>query len=187
LEEGLQLKLKALERDPFSPLVYLQISLGYWNQRRYDDAIEWASKTLELDPRHPHAREHLAGAYWKKGDGDRYMAENLKHAELHGAPAETLARLKESYAAGGVAGVWRLGLELAAKHPQAVPAMQLALFHGEVGSKDAAFQYLEQAMESHDPGLVHLAVGPQWDCLRSDPRFQDALLRMGLTKLSSAA
>jgi tetratricopeptide (TPR) repeat protein len=62
LEEGLQMKLRALERDPFSPLVHLQISLSYWNQHLYDDAIEWANKTLELDPRHPHAREHLAGA-----------------------------------------------------------------------------------------------------------------------------
>jgi DNA-binding winged helix-turn-helix (wHTH) protein/tetratricopeptide (TPR) repeat protein len=181
LEEGLEVKLKALERDPFSPLVHLQISLCYWNQRRYNDAIEWANRTLELDPRHPHAREHLAGAYWKKGDPDRYMAENLKHAELHGAPAETLVRLKEAYTAGGVAGVMRLSLEFAANHPQAVPAMQLALFHGELGIMDAAFECLKQAIESHDPGLVHLAVGPQWDCLRSDPRFDEALSRMGLS------
>jgi DNA-binding winged helix-turn-helix (wHTH) protein len=44
LEEGLALKLKALERDPFSPLVHVQISLSYWNQRRYDDTISWAEK-----------------------------------------------------------------------------------------------------------------------------------------------
>ena len=44
----------------------LQISFAHWNQRRYDNAIEWANKTLELDPRHQHAREHLAGVYWKK-------------------------------------------------------------------------------------------------------------------------
>jgi DNA-binding winged helix-turn-helix (wHTH) protein len=181
LEEGLQMKLRALERDPLSPLVHLQISLSYWNQRRYDDAIEWANKTLELDPRHPHAREHLAGAYWKKGDSDRYVAENLKHAELHGAPAELLGRLKQAYAAGGVAGVRKLALEFATKHPQAVPAMQLALLYGELGSMDAAFEYLKQAIESHDPGLVHLAVGPQWDCLRSDSRFQGALSQMGIS------
>ena len=46
LEEGLQMKLRALERDPFSPLVHLQISLSYWNQHLYDDAIEWANNLL---------------------------------------------------------------------------------------------------------------------------------------------
>jgi DNA-binding winged helix-turn-helix (wHTH) protein/Tfp pilus assembly protein PilF len=198
LAEGLQMKLRALERDPFSPLVNLQISVSYWNQnafesleqaileRRYDEAIEWANKTLAIDPRHPHAREHLAGAYWKRGDSDRYLSENLKHAELHGAPAEALERLKQAYAAGGVAGVLKLGLEFAANHPHALPAMQLALFHGELGAMDQGFKYLEQAIESHDPGLVHLAVGPQWDCLRSDPRFKDALSRMGLPAVPQA-
>src|SRR5690348_10687042 len=59
-ELGLAMKQKALERDPNSPLVYLQISMSYWHQRRYDVSIDWATKALALDPRHPHAREHLA-------------------------------------------------------------------------------------------------------------------------------
>jgi tetratricopeptide (TPR) repeat protein len=67
LQEGLAMKQRALERDPFSPLVHLQISMSWWNQRRYDETIEWANKALEFDPRHPHAREFPAGAYWKKG------------------------------------------------------------------------------------------------------------------------
>jgi DNA-binding winged helix-turn-helix (wHTH) protein/tetratricopeptide (TPR) repeat protein len=186
LEEGLQMKLKALERDRFSPLVHLQISLSYWNQRRYDEAIVWAGRTLELDPLHPHAREHLAGAYLKLGDSDRFMSENLKHAELHGAPAGTLERLKKAYAEGGVAGVQKLALEFAANHPQAIPAMQLAIMHGELGALDAGFQHLNQAIENHDPWLVHLAVGPQFDCLRGDPRFDDALSRMGLASVPGA-
>lgn len=179
------MKLKALERDPFSPLVHLQISMSYWHQRRFDAAIEWAGKALELDPRHPHAREHLAGAYWKSGDSSRYLSENLKHAELHGAPTEVVERLKKAYANGGVAGVLRLGLEFAANHPTAVPAMQLALFHAELGDVDAGFRYLHQAIDSHDAGLVHLAVGPQWDCLRDDARFEEALSRMGLPTAAS--
>jgi tetratricopeptide (TPR) repeat protein len=180
LEEGLAMKQKGLERDPFSPLVHLEISLAYWNQRRYDDAIEWANKTLELDPRHPHAREHLAGAYWKMGDFDRFMAENLKHAELHGVPAEALEPLKQAYAAGGRPGVVRFVLERATSQPQAFPAVQVALHYGEAGDPDAAFRHLERAIESRDPALVHLAVAPQWDSLRGDPRFQECLARMGL-------
>lgn len=39
----------------------------------------------------------------------------------------------------------------------------------------------DRAMESRDPVLAHLAVGPQWDGLRSDPsRFGLRLERMGL-------
>jgi tetratricopeptide (TPR) repeat protein len=180
LEEGLETKMRALERDPHSPMVHLQISISYWNQRRYDDAIEWANKTLELDPQHPHAREHLAGAYWKKGDADRYVSENLKHAELHGVPAEALERLKQTFAAEGRAGMVKLVLQRASQDPQAFPAMQLALFYGEAGDLDTAFLHLNRAIESHDPSMVHLGVAPQWDRLRDDPRFTQCLARIGL-------
>jgi DNA-binding winged helix-turn-helix (wHTH) protein/tetratricopeptide (TPR) repeat protein len=181
LEEGLEMKLKALERDSFSALVHLQISMSYWNQRRYDDAIEWANKALELDPQHPHAREHLAGAYLKKGDFDGYLAENIKHAERHGVPAAALKPLQQAYALGGRAGVVRHILERASGQPQAFPAMQLALFYGEAGEMDRAFEHLARAIESRDPALVHLAVAPQWDSLRADPRFTQCLARMGLS------
>src|SRR5262249_56288260 len=50
LEEGLAMKMRALERDPLSPLVHLSISMSYWNQRRYQDSITWANKTLQLHP-----------------------------------------------------------------------------------------------------------------------------------------
>jgi len=186
LEAGLANKLHALERDPFSALANLQISLSYWNQRRYDDAIEWASRALELDPRHPHAREHLAAAYLKKGDEPRYVAENLKHAELHGAPAEALAELRRVFEAGGQKAIVRMVLDRAAQQPGAFPSMQLALFHGQAGEMDAAFAELTRAIDGRDPALVHLAVAPQWDCLRGDPRFDSALARMGLPNLSSS-
>jgi DNA-binding winged helix-turn-helix (wHTH) protein/tetratricopeptide (TPR) repeat protein len=180
LEEGLAMKLRALERDPFSPLVHLQISISYFFERRYDDSIEWANKALELDPQHPHAREHLAGAYWKKGDFDRYMAQNIKHAELHGAPASALEPMKQAYAAGGIAGVWAFFIQRATSQPQAFNAVHLAIVNGEAGDMEAAFRHLDRALESHDPALVHIAVGPQWDSLRADPRFGERVKRMGL-------
>ncbi len=179
LEEGLAMKLRALERDPFSPLVHLQVSMSYYLARRYDDSIEWANKALEFDPMHPHAREFLAGAYSKKGDFDRFMAENIKHAELHGAPAEALEPLKQAYAAGGMAGVRAFSLRRVSSRPEAFPDMQLAIVYGEAGEMDAAFRHLDRALESHDPGLVHIAVGPQWDSLRADPRFEERVKRMG--------
>jgi len=181
LDEGLDMKMRALERDPFSPLVHLQISMSYFCQRRYDESIEWANKTLALDPKHPHAREHLAGAYWKKGDSDRYMQENITHAELHGAPAEVLEFLKQTYASGGRTAVFKLVLQRAAAQPQSFPDMQLAILYSETGDMDAAFRHLDRAIEAHDPGLVHLAVGPQWDSLRSDSsRFRQGVERLGL-------
>jgi hypothetical protein len=60
------------------------------------------------------------------------------------------------------------------------PDHQLAVLHGEAGDLDAAFRHLDRAIDGRDPCLVHLAVAPQWDSLRGDPRFDASLRRMGL-------
>jgi DNA-binding winged helix-turn-helix (wHTH) protein/Flp pilus assembly protein TadD len=177
LDEGLAMKMRALERDPSSPLVHLAISMSYWNQRRFEDAIAWATRTLELDPRHLVAREHLAGAYWAMGDFDRHMAENIRHAESHGVPAEFLDCLKRVYAAGGRRGVVQWVLDTQTDN---LPAFQRALLHGELGNLDEAIRHLEQAIDAHEPCLVEIGVAPQWDPLRADSRFQQCLVRMGL-------
>lgn len=179
-DDGLAMKLGALELEPFSPAVHLSIALSYWNQRRFDESLEWANKTLELDPAHGLAREFLAGAYWALGDFDRHMEENVRHAALHGMPASALDELRQTYAAGGRAAVVRLALAQAARQPAAFPPMQLALMHGELGDLDRALPCLELAIEARDPCLVDLAVAPQWDALRADKRFRQCLEKMRL-------
>jgi DNA-binding winged helix-turn-helix (wHTH) protein/Tfp pilus assembly protein PilF len=180
LADGLAMKLRALEHDPFAPSVHLAIALSYWCQRKYDESIRWANKTLEVDPKHLLAREFLAAAYWKLGDFDRHMQENMKHAATFGVPEEALAPLRRVYDAEGRAGVVRLALARAASHPSSFPEMQLALFQMELGDLDAALQHLERAIEGRDPALVDLAVAPQWDALRAHPGFQRCLAGMGL-------
>ncbi len=135
---------------------------------------------MELDSAHLLAREFLAGAYWKIGDFDRHMEENLKHAATFGVAAEALDPMKRAYAAGGRAAVVRLALEQAASHPSGFPEVQLALFHSELGDLDVALGHLERAIEGRDPCLVDLAVAPQWDALRRHPGFRKCLVGMGL-------
>jgi DNA-binding winged helix-turn-helix (wHTH) protein/Tfp pilus assembly protein PilF len=178
--EALEMKLRALERDPLSPTVHLQIALSYWNQRRFDEVIEWANKTLALDPRHLLAREYLAGVYWAKGDTDRQMAEDLEHARSYGVPDSQLEPLRAAYAAGGRRAVVAYTLDGARRNGQSLPAVQLAIMHGELGEFDAAFEHLDRAIDARDPSVIHLAVSPQWDALRGDPRFPSRVARLGL-------
>jgi hypothetical protein len=59
--------------------------------------------------------------------------------------------------------------------------LYVALFHFRLGEFDAGFQSLETACTKHETELIHLNVDPQWDAIRSDPRFQSLLRRIGLT------
>jgi len=179
-DDGLSMKLRALEHEPFSPSVHLGIAMSYWNQRRYDECLRWANKTLELAPTHLLAREFLAGAYWAIGDFDRHMEENIRHAATFGVAEEVFAPMRRAYAAGGRTAVVRLALEQAASRPRGLPDFQLALLQSELGNLDLALAHLERAIEGRDPCLVDLAVAPQWDALRAHPGFKRCVAGMGL-------
>jgi serine/threonine protein kinase len=155
LERGFHLKLKGLECDSTSVLAHLLIAVSCWNQRRYDDMIVFANKALDRDPEHHFARELLMGAYWKLGDLQR--VDELRRAALENP---NLSRVPEGtdYGAG----------------------FALLLNHAIAGELDAAFEQLQRLIDNREPALIHLAVAPQWDSLRADPRFNQCLVRMKL-------
>ena len=179
-DEALALRQRLLERDPLSPAVHIAIATSYWHQRRYIDMIAWAAKALEIDPQHLLAREFLAGAYWKLGDLNRHMAENVKHAQSAGIAAELLAPLERAFAEHGRQGVVRMILAQAPSQPHGLPDFQAALLHGELGDLDAALMHLQRAIDRREPCLIDLAVAPQFDHLRVDPRFAQCLRQVGL-------
>ena len=147
LERGFHLKLQGLECDSTSVLAHLLIAVSCWNQRRYDDMIVWANKALDRDPHHPFAHEVLGGAYWKMGDLERAGMSCSVRCEL------------------GLSGRKRAQPDFGnAEFP-------LVMQYAEAGDLDAAFEHLQRLIDARDPVLVHLAVAPQWDSLRADPRF----------------
>jgi tetratricopeptide (TPR) repeat protein len=192
LDDGLRLKQQALARDPRSPLVLVQIAVSYWHQRKYEDTLLWAQRALEIDPRHMLASEFMAGVYWKIGDIDRFVEENLKRAVIFGLPEEAVATLaqvtaqmQEAYARDGIAGWGRFMAAQVTNERLAVDAvlkmaLRRAVLYSGAGRIDEAFECLDQAIAFRDPALVHLAVAPQWDGLRGDPRFAGRLKDMRL-------
>jgi tetratricopeptide (TPR) repeat protein len=202
LTRGFELKLKGLECDSTSALAHVLIASSLWNQRRYDDMIVWVNKALDRDPRHLFARELLVGAYWKKGDFKRQIVEDFKRVEARDLSEEVRAALRE-IVAEILHAFDHEGLDAAhrciLKHMSSAWVIELMSKEGgstiigrgntmigplarsaEAGDLDKAFELLQGALAVRDPGLVHLAVAPQWDRLRADPRFNQCLARMKL-------
>ncbi len=55
----------------------------------------------------------------------------------------------------------------------------MASIYAALGDADAAFEWLENAYERRVPALTWIRVDPIFDPLRSDPRFDDLLRRIG--------
>ena len=194
LDDGLRCKQQALARDPRSPGVLVQIAASYWHQRKYDDTLVWARRALEVDPKHVLASQFINHVYVKIGDINRFAAWTVSVAVEFGFPEERVAVLKQVtadmqqvYATAGLSGVRRFWVEQIT-NPQLDFDMLLkmaffrAKMYGAAGRLDEAFDCLDQAIAHRDPALVHLAVAPDWDGLRDDPRFDDRLKKMGLPR-----
>jgi hypothetical protein len=55
----------------------------------------------------------------------------------------------------------------------------LAFLSAALGRKDEAFEWLEQAYEERDMLMTWVKLLPHFDPLRSDPRFDVLLKKMG--------
>lgn len=62
-----------------------------------------------------------------------------------------------------------------------VSPLDLAIVYIGLGDKEQTFEQLEKAFEDRAGWLINLKVEPRFDGLRSEPRFQDLLRRVGHT------
>ena len=94
-----------------------------------------------------------------------------------------MASLAQAYAVAGRRAETRqvAGQLIKASRVHYVPPFFLAVIYATLNSKDQAFSWLEKAYREHDSYLVRLKVEPGLDSLRSDPRFEDLLLRLKLS------
>jgi hypothetical protein len=93
--------------------------------------------------------------------------------------------MQEVSAASGVDGLRRFMADQISNprlafDPLLKTAFMRADLYGAAGRLNEAFHCLDQAIAFRDPAMVHLAISPQWDPLRGDPRFAERLRAMSL-------
>jgi len=181
LEEAMAEIKKAREVDPLSLPINRNLGACFYLSRRYDEAIAQWRSVVEMDPNFASVHEELAAVYGLTGRYQEAMSEWQKVLALDGE--KELAAVWEKYAATGdyrgalhrTVGI----LEERAKRKYVDPGW-IAQWYMRLADKDHAFQWLEKAYQQHSGLLLNLKVGPGFDLLRSDPRFQDLLRRIGL-------
>ena len=63
-----------------------------------------------------------------------------------------------------------------------MPPAAIALVLSGLGDVDGAMAWLEKANEERDPWITQLNIESMFDPIRSDPRFQDLVRRVGLPR-----
>jgi TolB-like protein/DNA-binding winged helix-turn-helix (wHTH) protein len=150
--------------------------------RRYDLALKRAQELIELAPNYVWVHFDMALIYEQTGRAEEAAKESLKADELFGMEPNGIAQLKEAIANSGAQGYWRRTLENYKESARShyVPSVLVAEACVRVGDKECAFKWLEKGLEERDDLMVNLKVEPVFDSIRSEPRFQDLVRRVGI-------
>ena len=146
---------------------------------RHDEAIAQLTRTVALDPAYPQARTRLAEVFIVAGRFEEALPQAQEAVRLTKRSPSALGQLAKTYALLGRAGEARAVLdEHAGAREGSICASRFAVpvYHA-FGETETALDWLERAYEERSNFLAY--IGEQ-DDLRSNPRFQVLLRRVGL-------
>jgi len=179
-DEGTAALERAKQLDPLSPFISIEMGLPPFFMHRYDEAIENARKTIEMNPSFFFAHYVLGDQLIQKGEYASAITELQAALRLEDSPVN-LAGLGRAYAAAGEITKANSTLhELSTRtYP---PPYDIALIYCVLGNKDHALKWLEKAYEDRSDQMIWLKGDPRLDPLRSDPRFKALIRKLGLDK-----
>jgi TolB-like protein/DNA-binding winged helix-turn-helix (wHTH) protein len=182
--EALAESERARELDPLSLIIAADNGAIFYFSRQYDRAIERFRAVLDMDP--GFTRAHLViVAYAQKGQFAAALADI--EAWRHTVGDRPWIAGWEAYVygrAGERAKAWQAlrKVEELSRKWQVDPTQFMIVSYSGIGDKEKCLAWLEKASRERTNIPTGLKVDPLYDPLRSEPRFQDLLRRVGLAQ-----
>jgi TolB-like protein/Flp pilus assembly protein TadD len=181
-DEALAEMRKAESLDPLSLVINADLAELLALAHFYAESIQQSRKTIEMDPNFGLAHNHLGQAYLQKHRNDEAVAELQKAVELSGRSPTCIANLARAYVASGKRSEAENLLSDLKKRssPTHSLASEIAVIYVALGDTDQAIAWLKKGYEERfNPGVL---LRPGFDAVRSDPRFEDLVRRIGLPR-----
>jgi tetratricopeptide (TPR) repeat protein len=179
-EQAIAEARRARELDPLSPSVNISYFYALRSARQYDQAIDHLKQMLELDQNVPLAHVLFGHVYAAKGQYQEAIAAYKDAMKLGIDNTSVRAYLGHAHARAGQRERAQAILGQLRRTKEYVSPTERAILYAGLGEKEQAFRSLETAYSARDLQLIYLGMNPHFDPLRSDPRFQDLMRRVGL-------
>ena len=179
-DEAVEHATRAIEIDPLSANAHAFVAWAYYFTERPTDAVLYARGALELDPNGLHGLWALSTASVKLEQYETATKTMEKLAALSGRAGLMLSVLAWVYAAAGRRDDAKSVIEELRQRAtvEYIPLSHVGLAHLVMGETDAAFECWTRAIDNRETGCVQLVLNPEFESIRSDPRFQALLERM---------
>jgi len=181
-DEAIPEMRRAESLDPLSLIINADLAEILVLAHSYDESIEQSRKTIEMDPNFAFAHIQLAQAYLAKHMNEDAVAELQKAVQLSAGSPTSIATLARAYvAAGKRSDAQKLLSDLKKRSsPSSSYAAEISVIYAALGDADQAMNWLEKGYEERfNPGVL---LRPGFDPLRSNPRFEDLVRRIGLPR-----
>jgi TolB-like protein/DNA-binding winged helix-turn-helix (wHTH) protein/Flp pilus assembly protein TadD len=178
--EGIAELKKAESLDPLSLIISSDLADALCIAHRYDESVQQSQKTIAMDPHFAVAHYQLGQALVQKHEHNEAIAEFRRAIELSGANTTFESNLANAYAdSGRKEEAIKIVKDLENRQSQnSATDASIALIYVGLGDNDRAMIWLNRAYQARfNPSIL---TRPVFDPLRSDPRFQDLLRRIGL-------
>lgn len=162
----------AIKLDPLNAFVNANLGWIYAMARRNAEGIAFMRQLQQRNADYLFVHHHLAQLYAQQGNCTAALVETEQDSGIDAAfvfaqcgrrdKAQSILADAEREVANG---------KLDAIYP--------ALISAPLGDRDAAFRWLDRAIDTRSALVVLIKVTPELDSLRSDPRFAIALRRCG--------
>jgi TolB-like protein len=166
---------RKLDTDPLSFYLQFQLGMLYNLSRQHDLAREVFNKMLAVVPEFSEAERMVAYSYLYANENEKA----LPHARKAAAMAQGIGWAQNTF----IIALAKAGhheearKELAAWQAQDGPLiispLGVGIIYSHLGDLDKAFEYFDHAIEYRDCWALSFKYDPEYDHLRSDPRFQE--------------
>jgi TolB-like protein/DNA-binding winged helix-turn-helix (wHTH) protein/Tfp pilus assembly protein PilF len=179
-KEALVEMRKAENLDPLSLIINADLAEFLLLTHSYDESVEQGRKIIEMDSTFAIGHKQLGDAYLLKQMDKEAVAELQKAVRLSGGSPICTADLARAYVASGKMNEAMKLLSDLEKRSNAdlTNAPHIAMIYASMGNNDQAMHWLEKAYEERFNPSILLRSG--FDPLRSDPRFEEFMHRVGL-------
>jgi TolB-like protein/Tfp pilus assembly protein PilF len=166
--------------DPLSLPINATLGRAYRDARRYQESIDQCKKTLDLDPDFAMAHWCLGVSYVAEKRYAEAITEMQRANDVGESPIYTYG-VGYAYAAAGNKVKARAVIDALKQRADQtyMPAYFIAAIYGALDEKDQAFAWLQRAYDERDPQITYLLLDPFVDPLRSDPRFNALVRKVG--------